>query len=72
MAKRKKDGLKQATIGLVGGSVILSTGSSVVQKTGGSAAGLTAAAGFMPAMGTAMGAGMTLMQLKKLERLKRR
>ena len=71
MAKKRKEmGLKQASMGLVGGAVILSTGSQVVSSVGGSGAGLTAAARFLPTMGTALGAGLTLQQVRKLQSLK--
>ncbi len=72
MAKRKKEsemGLKQATIGIVGGSVILGVGSGAAVKAGGSAAGLTAAAGFLPPIGATIGAGLTLRELEKLKKV---
>ena len=73
MVKKKKDiGLKQATMGIVGGSVILGAGSSVVSGVGGSTAGLTAAAGFLPPIGATIGAGLTLRELEKLKKVGKR
>lgn len=80
MAKRKKKdeiGFVKPTTGLVKGSVILGVGGSVVSGVGGSTAGtagggLVTAASFMPAMGTATGAGLTVQQLRKLEKQTKR
>ena len=80
MAKRKKVsemGLKQATTGIVGGAVVLGVGGSVVGAIPGTTAataggGITAAASFMPTMGAAMGAGMTMQQLRKLQRVSKK
>ena len=77
MARKKKDGLKRATLGLVGGSVILSTGSSIVGSVGGSTAasaqaGLGAAAGFLSPIGATVGAGLTVQQLRKLQKVSKR
>ncbi len=78
MAKKRKEiGLKQASMGLVGGAVILGAGSSVVGAIPGTTAataggGITAAASFMPVMGTALGAGLTIRELKKLQKVSKK
>lgn len=74
MAKKKKDsGMAKPALGLVSGVVILGAGSSMVSGIGGptagyAGAGLTSAASFMPPMGAAVGAGLTVQQLKKLQK----
>ncbi len=78
MAKKRKEmGLKQATTGLVGGAVVLGAGGVVVGAIPGTTAataagGITAAASFMPVMGTAMGVGLTVQQLRKLEKVSKK
>lgn len=75
MAKRKQRaemGFKQASTGLVGGAVILGVGADVAVKAGGSGAGMGAAASFMPAMGATMGAGMTLQEVRKLQKVSKK
>ena len=75
MDKRKKRedlGITRPAMGLVGGAAILGIGSTVAVKAGGSAAGMSAAASFLPPMGTAVGAGLTVMQLRKLEKQTKR
>ncbi len=78
MAKKKKDlGIAKPAMGLVGGAAILGVGGSVVGAIPGTTAataggGLTAAAGFMPLMGTAMGAGLTVQQLRKLQKVSKK
>ena len=78
MAKRKKDlGIAKPAGALVGGAVILGAGGSVVGAIPGTTAataggGLTAMASFMPVAGTAIGAGLTIQQLKKLEKQTKR
>lgn len=70
MAKHKKAkdiGVIKPTGALVGGAVILGVGSSVVGAAGGPVGGLTAAASFMPVIGTGVGVGLTIQQLRKLE-----
>ena len=75
--KRKKTSLGEAGIGLTKGAVILGVGGSVVGAIPGTTAataggGLTAMASFMPVAGTAIGAGLTIQQLKKLEKQNKR
>lgn len=78
MAKKRKEmGLKQATTGIVGGAVILGMGGAVVGAIPGTTAataggGITAAASFMPVMGTALGAGLTVRELRKLEKVSKK
>lgn len=75
MAKRKKDsdlGIVKPSMAIVGGGVVLGVGSSIVGGVGGSTAagaqgGLVAASSFLPVAGTAIGAGLTLRQLRNLE-----
>ena len=61
----------RAVRGLVGTSLVLGVGSSVVEQSGGNASGLSAMSSFMPTVGTAMGAGMTLNSLKSLSKKKK-
>ena len=73
MAKRKKDlGIAKPAMELTMGASILGLGAGVAVSAGGSGAGMSAAAGFMPAMGTTVGAGLTIGQLKKLEKQNKR
>ena len=75
MAKKRKEiGLKQASMGLVGGAVVLGAGGTVIGAIPGTTAataggGISAAAGFLPTMGTVMGAGLTVQQLRKLQKV---
>ncbi len=62
----------RASIELVKGSVILGVGSSIAIQSGGSAAGLSAAASFMPTMGVAIGGGLVVGQLRKLQKVSKR
>ena len=69
MAKKRKElGMVKPALALTGASVALGVGSQVTVAAGGSAAGLGAMAGFMPAAGAAMGAGVVVGQLRKLEK----
>ena len=74
MKKKKKDmGMAGPAMGMVTGGVVLGVGSQVVSGVGGSTAasaggGLVTAASFMPTMGVAIGAGLTLEQVKKLQK----
>ncbi len=75
--KAKDVGFIKPAKGLVGGTVILGVGGSVVSGIGGPTAnvaggGLVTAAGFFPAIGTAVGAGLTVQQLRKLEKQTKR
>ena len=78
MAKKRKEmGLKQASMGLVGGATILGVGGAVVGAIPGTTAataggGITAAASFLPTIGVAVGAGLTLQQLRKLEKVSKK
>ncbi len=73
MARKKKDlGIAKPALGLTVGATILGVGAGVAVKAGGSGAGLSAAAGFLPTMGTAVGAGLTIVQLRKLEKQTKR
>ncbi len=80
MAKKKKVsdlGIARPAMGLIGGGIALGLGSSIVGSVGGSTAasaqgGLTTAASFLPIAGTAVGAGLTIRQLKKLEKMQER
>lgn len=69
---RRRNGLIEGTRGIVVGATILGVGSSVVGGIGGSTAasaqaGLGAAAGFLPVIGTAVGAGVVIRQLDNLQ-----
>ena len=76
MARKKKDsefGIAKPALALTGGAVVHGIGSSVVGGVGGSTAGaagggLVAAASFLPPIGAAIGAGLTIQQLQKLEK----
>ncbi len=71
MARKKKDsdlGIVRASKGIVVGSAVLGFGSSVVSGVGGSTAGLTAAASFLPPISATVGAGLTLRQLERLKK----
>lgn len=71
--KRNKDlGITKPAIGLTIGGSILGVGAGVAVAAGGSGAGLTAAAGFLPTAGIAIGAGLTVGQLRKLEEQNKR
>jgi len=75
MAKRRKVARNTfigATGSLLGASVILGVGSTVVTRVGGSAGGLTAAASFLPPIGATIGAGFTIGQLRRLQRTKKK
>jgi len=75
MAKRKRKddlGLAKPAIELTKGSVILGVGATAATGVGGSAAGLTAASGMLPAVGVAVGAGAVIRQTRKLQQKKRR
>ena len=80
MGKRKKRedmGMVKPAMGLVGGGVILGVGGSVVGAIPGTTAataggGLTAMASFMGPMGATVGAGLTVQQLRKLEKQTKR
>ncbi len=71
MAKRKKDsdlGIVRASKGIVVGSAVLGFGGSVVGAAGGPVGGITAAAGFLPIVGTTIGGGLVVGQLRKLNK----
>ncbi len=73
MAKKKKDiGFVEGGIELSKGAVVLGVGADVAVKAGGNPAGLTTMSSFMPAMGSAMGAGLVVGQLKKLSKSSKR
>ncbi len=77
MAKRKKEsemGLKQATIGIVGGSVILGAGSKAVVPfsdtiVSHAQAGFTALGSALPPIGGITGAGVVIKGLEKLKKV---
>lgn len=71
MAKRKRNDLASAGIGMTRGAVILGIGADVSTKAGGSGAGMTTMSGYLPMIGSTYGAGMTIKQLKKLQKGKR-
>lgn len=74
MVKRKKKemGMMKPAMGLVGGSVMFGLGGSIAETGGFPAAGITAGARFLPAAGAAVGAGMAMGQVKKLQKLTKR
>lgn len=77
MPKKKKGlGIAKPALQMTGGAVILGVGSSVATGTGtvgtAAAGGLTTMASFMPAMGAAVGGGLVLNQVKKLEKVNKR
>lgn len=68
MAKKKKElGMVKPALAMTGASVVLGVGSQVAVGSGGSAAGIGAMSGFLPIAGSAMGAGVVVGQLRKLE-----
>ena len=80
MGKHRKAqdvGFARPAKGLVKGAVILGVGGSVIAGVGGSTAasagaGVTAAASFLPVAGTAIGGGIVIRQLKKLQKVRKR
>ena len=75
MAKRKKVSdmdIIGASKGIVVSSAVLGFGGSIVSGAGGNTTGISAAASFLPPIGAAIGAGLTVRQLKKLEKLQKR
>jgi len=75
MARRKKSreiDIVRPAGGLVVGATILGFGAQTATKAGGSGAGISAAAGFLPALGTTIGAGLTLGAVRNLEPERRR
>lgn len=74
MAKRKKTsdlGIAKPAIGLTVGGSILGLGAGVAVKAGGSGAGLSAAAGFQKPIGATIGVGLTIRQLRKLQKVRK-
>jgi len=70
MAKRKKKeglGFARPTRDLVVGASVLGIGATVVSRTGGSTAGISAAASFLPVLGVTVGGGLALRQLRRLQ-----
>ena len=75
MRKRKSKndvGMAKPAMGLVKGGVVLGVGGSVISSVGGNAAGVSTMAGFMPAMGAAMGGGIALQQVRKIQKQTRK
>lgn len=64
--------LKKDILGLTGTGVLLGVGSTAVGKTGASTAAFSTAAGFMPLMGTTVGASAAMRSVKKLKLKKKR
>ena len=75
MAKRRKKmqdmGMVKPALGLTGGAVVLGMGSQVVSSVGGSTAGMGVASRFLSPMGTALGVGLTIRELRKLKRVQK-
>ena len=66
MARRKKVqdlGIISPTRDIVVGGSILGIGATLVAKTGGPTAGISAAASFLPVIGVTVGGGLALRQL---------
>ncbi len=74
MARKKTQeiGLMGASRDIVIGGSILGVGASVVARTGGSGAGISAAASFLPVMGATIGGGLALRHLQRLQGTKKR
>ena len=75
MAKRKKVsdlGIVKPAVGLTVGGSILGLGADVAVKAGGSGAGMSAMGSFMGPMGATVGAGLTVGQLKKLQKVSKK
>lgn len=75
--KRKEIEFIKPSTGLVSGAVILGAGGMVVGAIPGTTAataggGITAAASYMPMMGGVMGAGMTLQEVRKLQKVSKK
>ncbi len=68
--KERKDdlGIVKPAVGLTVGGSILGLGAGIAISAGGSGAGLSAAAGFLPTMGTAIGGGLVIGQVRKLQK----
>ncbi len=70
MAKHKKAqdvGLLGASRDIVVGGSVLGIGATIVARTGGPTAGISAAASFLPVMGVTIGGGLALKQLRKMQ-----
>jgi len=75
MAKRKREqglGFARPARDLVIGGSVLGIGATIVARTGGSAAGLSAAASFLPVVGVTVGSGLALRQLRRLQSQEKR
>ena len=67
---RKKEqgiGFMMPTRDIVIGGSILGIGATVVAKTSGPTAGISAAASFLPVIGVTVGGGLALKQLRRLQ-----
>lgn len=82
MAKQKKtqgigligasrDNMVGASRDIVVGGSILGIGATIVARTGGPTAGISAAASFLPVIGVTVGGGLALQQLRRLQGRKR-
>ena len=70
MAKRKRNdslGFRMPARDIVVGASIFGIGASVVARTGGPTAGISAAASFLPVLGTTIGSGLALQHLRRLQ-----
>lgn len=65
--KRQGIGIRTASRDIVIGGSILGIGATVVARTGGPTAGISAAASFLPAIGVTVGGGLALRQLRLLQ-----
>ena len=75
MAKQKKTqgiGLIGASRDIVVGGSILGIGATIVARTGGPTAGISAAASFLPVIGVTGGGGLALQQLRRLQGIEKR
>jgi len=75
MARRKKNeglGIIMPTRDIVVGASILGIGATVVARTGGPTAGISAAASFLPVIGVTVGGGLALRQLRSLQQQTKR
>ena len=68
--KRREDmelGFVRPARDIVVGGSILGIGATVVARTGGPTAGISAAASFLPVVGVTVGGGLALRQLRNLQ-----
>jgi len=64
--KKYYKGIAKGAMNLTGTSMVLGAGSVATGSVGGSTAGMNAFSGYLPTMGSVMGAGYTMGMVKQL------